>query len=353
MEDLLEDQEPVMKGPPFNPVIDLSSMSHDDDFINHARLVITTGNPQGHPPGMSSPTMQSLIDGLEVTRESYASIANPMRNQSTPSESSYNGSILSEDRESLKTEKHPIVFSPKAKAKTVKKTTKAIKVQLSSLEIKPVNKTRGNQHAIATLQEKSNAPRPQKARQVKVTERFGDYTSGTKQIASSAVGLRSSENTSVPSSSQPTMTISLDRQIDEDSSDGVASVIVLSPDNNKGDEEENEFPLITKVIRIQTGRHKEVASLNQHSYATLQQRSAEETDISDSSSDDDAGNGTFGTTSSSGSSTPAHLVFTPEEARYLRKGYDGQSIYDLVNPVDDMPGRRVYCAASASHQFTH
>ena len=64
-----------------------------------------------------------------------------------------------------------------------------------------------------------------------------------------------------------------------------------------------------------------MASLNQHSYATLQQRSAEETDISDSSSDDDAGNGIFGTTSSSGSSTPAHLVFTPEETRYLRKGY--------------------------------
>ena len=139
--------------------------------------------------------MQSLIDGLEVTRESYSSIAKPMRNKSPPSESSYNGSILSEDQE-----------SPKAKAKTaVKKTTKAMKVQFASLEITPVNKTRGNQHSIA-------------------------------------VGLRSSGNTSVPSSSQPTMTISLDRQIDKDSSDGVASVIVFSPENNKGDEDETEFP---------------------------------------------------------------------------------------------------------------
>ena len=138
-----------------------------------------------------------------------------------------------------------------------------------------------------------------------MTERFGDYTRGTKQIASSAVGLRSSENTSVPSSSQPMMTISLDRQI------------VLSPENNKGDEDETELPLITKANRTQTGRHKKVASLNKQSYATLHQRSAEQTDISDSSSDDDAGNGIFGTTSSSGSSTPAHLVFTPEEALYL------------------------------------
>ena len=71
MAELLKDQEPVMKGPPFNPVIALSALSHDD-FVNHARQMITTGNPQGHPPSMSSRTMQSLIDGLEVTKESYA-----------------------------------------------------------------------------------------------------------------------------------------------------------------------------------------------------------------------------------------------------------------------------------------
>ena len=100
-----------------------------------------------------------------------------------------------------------------------------------------------------------------------MTERFGDYIRGTKQIASSAVGLRSSEN------------ISLDRHIDEDSSDGVASVIVLSPENNKGDEDETEFPLITKVNRTHTGRHKEVASLNKQSYANLHQRPTEQTDI--------------------------------------------------------------------------
>jgi hypothetical protein len=77
-----------------------------------------------------------------------------MRKKSPPSESSYNGSILTEDQESHKTEKHPTVVQPKAKAKTaVKKTTKAMKVQFASLEITPVSKTRGNQHAIVTLQE--------------------------------------------------------------------------------------------------------------------------------------------------------------------------------------------------------
>ena len=89
MADLLEDQEPVMKGPPFNPVVDLTTLSHDA-FITRAKEVMTPWNPEGHPPtGVSSPTMQTLIDGLEVTRESYASIANPMKNKSPPSESSY------------------------------------------------------------------------------------------------------------------------------------------------------------------------------------------------------------------------------------------------------------------------
>jgi len=118
MADLLEDQEPVMKGPPFNQIIDLTRLSHEK-FITKAKEVITPWNPEGHPPtGVSSPTMKSLIDGLEVTRESYAAIADPMRNKSPPSESSYNGSILSEDQESLEKEKHPTVFPPKAKTKT-------------------------------------------------------------------------------------------------------------------------------------------------------------------------------------------------------------------------------------------
>ena len=75
MADPLEDQEPLMKGPPFNSIVDLTRLSHEE-YITKAK--------EGHPPlGVLSPTMQSHIDGLEVTRESYASSTNPMRKQST------------------------------------------------------------------------------------------------------------------------------------------------------------------------------------------------------------------------------------------------------------------------------
>ena len=136
---LLEDQEPVLHGPPFNQIIDLTKLSHEN-LIKRAKEVITPWNPAGHPPtSVSSPTMQSLIDGLEVTRESYSAIANPMRAKSPPSESSYNGSILSEDKASVKNDTHLTAFLPKAKAKmTVKKTTKALKVKFASLELTPV-----------------------------------------------------------------------------------------------------------------------------------------------------------------------------------------------------------------------
>ena len=250
--------------------------------------MITPWNPQGHPPtSVSSPTMQSLIDGLEVTRESYSAIANPMRTKSPPSDSSYNGSILSEDQESFEKEQDPTVFPPNATATTAVKKTKTLKVQFASLELTPVNKAKRNQHTFATLQDKSKAPRSVGARQVKVTERFGHYITGTKHIASSAVGLPSM---SLPSSSKPTVTINLDRQINDNSSSGDSSVIVFSPQDNKGEENDTDLPLVIKVNRGQTGRHKKVASLNKHSYANFHQRSAEETDISDSSSDDDADN---------------------------------------------------------------
>ena len=164
MADLLEDQEPVMKGPPFNPVIDLSSLSHDE-FVNHARQVITTGNPQGHPPGMSSPTMQSLIDGLQVTRESYASVTK----KSSPSESSYNGSVLTEDRESVTSIQ---VKTPKIATKVVKTT----RVKFAPLELTANKKSKANQHAVATVQDKlTEQSQSLGARPVKVTERLGDY----------------------------------------------------------------------------------------------------------------------------------------------------------------------------------
>jgi len=93
-------------------------------------------------------------------------------------------------------------------------------------------------------------------------------------------------------------------------------------------------------------------SLNKYSHDIFHQRLAEETDISDSSSDDDADNGISRTISSSGSSTPAHLVFTKDETCYLQKGYDEQSFYDLVNPVDDMLGEE-YIAPPLHHTTLH
>ena len=67
MADLQEDQEPVMKGPPFNSIIDLSKLSYDKSLIK-AKDVITPCNPEGHPPGVLSPTMQNLIDDKGVIR---------------------------------------------------------------------------------------------------------------------------------------------------------------------------------------------------------------------------------------------------------------------------------------------
>ena len=60
--ELICDQELVLHGPPFNPVVDLASLSHEQ-FVNRASRVITKLNPEGHPPpGVSSPTMMNLID---------------------------------------------------------------------------------------------------------------------------------------------------------------------------------------------------------------------------------------------------------------------------------------------------
>lgn len=73
-----------------------------------------------------------------------------------------------------------------------------------------------------------------------MTERLGDYVTGTKQTTSSAVDLRSSGKAQVISSSPPKDTIILDRTIDEDSSDGTTSVIVLSPHDYRGDTDESE-----------------------------------------------------------------------------------------------------------------
>ena len=66
--DLICDQELVLHVPPFNSVVDLLSLSHEQ-FVTRASRVITKFNPEGHPPpGVSSPTMMNLIDRLEISR---------------------------------------------------------------------------------------------------------------------------------------------------------------------------------------------------------------------------------------------------------------------------------------------
>ena len=103
--ELICDQELVLHGPPFNPVVDLASLSHEQ-FVNRASRVITKLNPEGHPPpGVSSPTMMNLIDRLEISRNedrpSYASVLRNSSSTSSPaSVQSYRGSVLTEDRSS-------------------------------------------------------------------------------------------------------------------------------------------------------------------------------------------------------------------------------------------------------------
>ena len=75
--DLISDQEPVLS-PPWNPVIDLNSLNHEE-FVQQAQQVMTPFNPEGHPPpGVNAPSMKVLIDRLEFVkkndRASYASV---------------------------------------------------------------------------------------------------------------------------------------------------------------------------------------------------------------------------------------------------------------------------------------
>ena len=120
-----------MKGPPFNSIVDLTRLSHEE-YITKAK--------EGYPPlGVLSPTMQSHIDGLEVIREPYASSTNPMRKQSPQSESSYNGSVLTEVTESINGDKLPTVAGSiqLTKEKTVtKKAAKAMKVKFRRLSLR-------------------------------------------------------------------------------------------------------------------------------------------------------------------------------------------------------------------------
>ena len=211
--DLICDQELVMSGPPFNPVVNLDELSHTD-FVNKANEVMTPFNPEGHPPpGVYSPTMRNLIDRLEVSRtkdpSTYASV---VRDSSTRSPSSsvpsYNGSVLSEDRytsdevndiDYKETAVTAEANSPKralprtttsSPKKAVQNATKKMKVSFAPLDMK------NSQYAISTVQEASALPRRVGSREVILTERLGDFYTGKKKITSSALNKHvSSEET--------------------------------------------------------------------------------------------------------------------------------------------------------------
>jgi len=143
--DLICDQELVLSGPPYHPVINLDDLSHTE-FVNRAKEVITPLNPEGHPPpGVYSPTMQNLIDRLEVSRmkdsQSYASVVKDGSPRSSSSSvQSYNGSVLSEDlSESLE--------SANMESDAEKVTAKMQSVKsVSSLKIMLYPQCRRNQH---------------------------------------------------------------------------------------------------------------------------------------------------------------------------------------------------------------
>ena len=212
--DLICDQEPVLHGPPFNEIIDLASLTHDE-FVARASMVMTVYNPEGRPPSRAHlPPMNKLIDALDDAkdseRESYASVADPNRKASpVPSTASYNGSVLSADRSeedshAPETRSDSVLASVRATAKRVSSPQK-VKVQKAKRPRKvsfaasasplQLESKRSNQYAISTIACKSAMARPQNKRQCVNTDRLGLFHKGTKQIASSALSLMQSSST--------------------------------------------------------------------------------------------------------------------------------------------------------------
>jgi hypothetical protein len=90
IEENISDHDPVLHGPPFNPVIDLAKLSHDA-LVARAKGVMTEFNPTGLPPPGSAqgvPPMSELLDHIEdAKRDSYASMNNSFGDRQSASES--------------------------------------------------------------------------------------------------------------------------------------------------------------------------------------------------------------------------------------------------------------------------
>jgi hypothetical protein len=145
--ELISDQEPVLS-PPWNPVIDLNSLTHDE-FVQQAQQVMTTFNTEGHPPpGVNAPSMKVFIDRLELAKQndraSYASVLK---------------SVSMKEPKKVK----EVSFYPNLDMET---------------------RSRETQYAVATVHSKMT-PRLDGKRQCKGTERLGDFFSGKKTLATS------------------------------------------------------------------------------------------------------------------------------------------------------------------------
>ena len=209
--ELICDQELVLQGPPFHPVVDLDNLSHDQ-FVKRASRVITKLNPEGHPPpGVSAPSMMSLIERLEISRDegrpSYASVLqNGSPTSSQSSVPSYRGSVLTEDLSSpddaahVEHEETAVTATAKSAAKsparasprTRKSRPQKVVKKTMKVSFAPLDMT-SSQYAISTVQERSAPPRREGSREVISTERLGDFYTGRKKLTSSAVRLRTAE----------------------------------------------------------------------------------------------------------------------------------------------------------------
>jgi hypothetical protein len=299
--------------------------------------------------------MKNLIDRLEVSRnedaQSYASVVKDDSLRSSPSSvQSYNGSVLSVDlSESIEENgTNAVECNDKATAAAIQVVKGATKRKLPSKAAAPklhkkmkvsfaALNLEHRQHAISTVQEASAAPTRVGSREVILTERLGDFYTGTKRITSLALNKRVSSTTSTAvASSSSTGVIDFDASIHDNSSDEMNDV----QDYSQKQHDHVPFPQPT-VNWESSRRHSKVASLQDKDHAALTRKAVDDTDISDASSNDSAIGYALPTTGSS--STPAHLRFTAQETSYLQKGSSGALFYAHVKSVDDMLGE-VYIA---------
>jgi len=367
--DLISDRDPdgsVLKGPPFPAVIDLHRLT-DVELVKQASKVITTTNPAGRPPpGVQGPTMQSLIDRLQVSQDedprSYASVARSTPSVSAsplpsplPSDNSYHGSVLTEDRSSYAESEVPSplillkatspkkgVSSSKRSPGKVKKVTRKSKVTFaipSPLEMEVKKKVvaavqRGSQYATETVRSQEIS-RPPGSRNIINTKRLGKFFIGKQDIATSKENKKTAPKHVIAHDIDiNTVTIDFDRVIDSEESDS-SDDSSDNPRENYDSQDGADTPTALRVNK-ELVRHKSIPSLKTNDFTTLHVRPTDETDVSDSSSEDSSISRPQDHQGSS--STPPHLTFTKTDLQYLQDGCDSEQFTTKVAPVEKMSG---------------